>query len=381
MIQYLWTSEAVTKGHPDKMSDAIADAILDAHLTEDPNARVACEVTCCHDLVLLTGEITSSAKIDVESVARKTICDIGYVGGETCYDGNTVPVQNHIHSQSPEIANAVIKDDGELGAGDQGIMFGFATNETPNYMPIAHHLAFDLVNNLERFDGALPDGKTQVTILYDNGVPKKVDTVLVSSAHSSRYGATPETFSSWKEMVIANVIAPVAEHHQNIGWSNVKMLVNPAGPWSFCGPAADTGLSGRKIVVDNYGADCPVGGGSASGKCAKKQDRSGAYMARYLAKNIVASGLVSKATVQLAYAIGVKQPVSLRVIVPDCDNPLLCERIEDAISKNVDMSPKGIIERFKLCRPIYRQTASGGHFGREGFPWEELDLVPCFKNV
>jgi S-adenosylmethionine synthetase len=375
---YLWTSEAVSAGHPDKVADQLADSVLDAYLQQDPKVRVACEVTCCRNLVLVTGEISKQLGVDICKVIRDRLIAIGYDRPEHCYDGHNVPIFNAINAQSKEIAKAVAKKHGKLGAGDQGMMFGFACNETTELMPLAHNLAFKIIRALqnhinENRSGSnwgsllLPDAKSQVTVEYnDDGTPSKVHTVVVSTQHK---GSLEEARRLVKDLLRKSVPA--------IG--NARLLINPAGEWHLGGPAADTGLSGRKIVVDNYGADCPIGGGSFSGKDPTKVDRSGAYAARHIAKNLVAAEVARRAQVQVSYAIGVVEPVSLRVQtfgtsrVPE-------HEITALVRREVPLSPKAIIDRFDLRRPIYTATASGGHFGRPEFPWERLDLVETFRR-
>lgn len=373
-FMYLWTSEAVSKGHPDKVADQIADTILDAYLDAEPSCRVAVEVTCCKDLILVTGETSSSHQLDVEKLVRGKLFEIGYDSIDTSYDGNTIKILDHLNKQSSQIAKAVVKEDGDIGAGDQGLMFGYACNETPNLMPLAHHLSFKAINALQTHRGKyysplLPDAKSQVTIAYnDDGTPNHIDTVLVSTQHKEQY------FSDIKELqeFLHKVIFPaISENYEKYITGNTKWLYNPAGLWTFGGPAADTGLSGRKIVVDNYGADCPIGGGSFSGKDPTKVDRSAAYAARHVAKNIVAQGLASKCQVQISYAIGVLQPVSVRVQTFGTGNDAF---LTNYVKNNIPLSPKAIIDRLNLRRPIYSATASGGHFGRDEFPWEKIDL-------
>jgi len=378
---FLWTSEAVSAGHPDKVADQIADAILDAHLEANPQTRCGCEVTCCKELVLVTGEVSGTPLPPgtVEDIVRKKLVEIGYNGGDSGYDGNTVQVLNKMNSQSPEIAGAVVKEGGEIGAGDQGMMFGYACDETKHYMPLAHSLAFKIINTLEqarRNDPQcilLPDAKSQVTVEYnDDHTPKRVHTVLVSTQHK---GTLP--VESYIKSLLDKASIPVHK-----GKNLERLMINPSGIWNVGGPASDTGLSGRKIVVDNYGSDCPIGGGSFSGKDPTKVDRSAAYAARYIAKNIVAAGLANRAQVQLAYAIGVVEPLSVRV------DTFGTSRVRDsaltdffASGKVMSLSPRGIIERFSLRRPIYAATASGGHFGRDGFPWEALTLVKPLQDA
>lgn len=362
---HLWTTEAVSNGHPDKVADQISDAILDAHLRVDPMARVACEVALCGDLVLVMGEITCAEEVAVEPIVRKTLCDIGYNDEESGYNGNTIDILNKLHKQSNEISDAVTKADGVLGAGDQGMMFGFACDETSVFMPLTHHLAFEIISGLKKDREnkdtiLLPDAKSQVTVRYEDGVPVHIDTVVVSTCHK------PMVTMGDLQGYIRHILSK-CESLNGCGLFNekTKLIINPAGLWTLGGPAADSGLTGRKLVVDNYGSDCPIGGGAFSGKDPTKVDRSAAYMARFLAKNIVAKE-GGRSQVQLAYAIGVVQPVSVRIIVNGED------RDANDLFKDVDLSPKGIIDRLDLRRPIYQVTASGGHFGREGFPWEEI---------
>lgn len=370
---YLWTSEAVSNGHPDKVADQIADQILDAYITIEPNSRVAVEVTCCKDLVLVTGEVSSTQKVDVENLVRKKLIEIGYNSPETSYDGNTVQILNHLNTQSSQIANAVAKEDGEIGAGDQGLMFGFACNETKAYMPLAHHLSFVAINALQddrkNNNTLLPDAKSQVTIAYnDDGTPNYIDTVLVSTQHHESSFKTLSELQNYVGNVVQNAIK------KDFGYLisyRTKWLYNPAGLWTLGGPAADTGLSGRKIVVDNYGADCPIGGGSFSGKDPTKVDRSAAYASRHIAKNIVAKSYATKCQVQVSYAIGVTEPVSVRVQTFGTGND---KELTELVSRKVSLSPKSIIERLSLRSPIYAHTASGGHFGRNIFPWEQINL-------
>lgn len=390
-MSYLWTSEAVAAGHPDKVADQIADAVLDANLKLDCEARVACEVTLTTGLAFVTGEVSSQsplAKQELATVVRNTICGIGYDRDENSFNGKTIDLFLHMKEQSTEIAKAVSRDGSELGAGDQGIMFGYACNETPNYMPFTHWLSFRAIELIEQdiaknrtadewTSPFLPDAKSQVTAVYsDSGYPLSVDTVLISVCHRSDVSLNDLQF-----YVNQRVIAPLIEQAAITGCNideKTKILINPAGQWNIGGPASDTGLSGRKIVVDNYGADCPVGGGSFSGKDPTKVDRSAAYAARFVAKNIVAAGLAKKCQVQLAYAIGVVEPVSLRIqtfgtLDPNCGYTEIT--LSEKIRSLVSFTPKAIIDRFNLRSPIYQKTASGGHFGNGSFPWEKLSLV------
>lgn len=370
---HLWTSEAVSSGHPDKLADQVADALLDAYLTEDPHARVACEVTITKDLVLVTGEITSKAEPNVKEIVRKTICDVGYGSDDLHFNGHTVEILDKINTQSPQISKAVHQGN-EIGAGDQGIMFGFACDETPHFMPLSHALSFAIIDILEkdRRESTLlrPDAKSQVTIQYDGPAafprPVRVDTIVVSTCHSP-----------YQISLVRSYVMDLLQDKLPFVDKRTKWVINPAGEWTMGGPAADTGLSGRKIVVDNYGADCPIGGGSFSGKDPTKVDRSGAYAARHIAKNLVAAKLAKRATVQLSYAIGVIDPISVRVQTPDYAEE---NQFTDMVRQTVDLTPRGILERLDLRRPIYLQTASGGHFGRDGFPWEELNLIDLFQE-
>jgi S-adenosylmethionine synthetase len=410
MSSYLWTSEAVAAGHPDKTADQIADAILDAHLSQDPEARVASEVTILKDFVLLSGEITSKADVDPVAVTTETLKRIGYDRPEHGFDVRSAEIVNKITTQSSQISQAVTKDNGEIGAGDQGLMFGFACNETETFMPLSHQMAFHAINlhqqdllrgRLEqkagekprigsRWDSPLrPDAKSQVTLAYENGRPSHVHTLVFSTCHQEQM-----TISDLHGYVNEMVLRPLRDSYPTLFTDKTKYLINPAGLWTVGGPAADTGLSGRKIVVDNYGADCPIGGGSFSGKDPTKVDRSGAYAARWVAKNIVSAGFAERATVQVSYAIGVVQPISVRVIATGSKVPYFLappvageyapdseasELLGHMVMQTVDLSPKGIIEALGLRRPIYAATASGGHFGRN-FPWEKTDLVERFRE-
>lgn len=381
-----WTSEAVSAGHPDKVADQIADAILDGYLTLDANARVACEVVLTKDQVIITGEIASNVEVDIESIVRNVLIEIGYDRPEHSYDGHSVPIKIKLNKQSPEIAHAVCHKDGQIGAGDQGVMFGYATNETDTYMPYAHHLAFELIKLLEdnhkknRKSGQwnsflLPDAKTQVTVSYnDDKKIEQINTIVVSTQHRSGL-----TLSDVRSYVNKEVIVPFREKYHSLFKSNTKLCINPAGTWNVGGPAADTGLSGRKIVVDNYGPDCPIGGGSFSGKDPSKVDRSAAYMARYIAKNMVAAGLASSVRIQLAYIIGMIDPASFTV-EGFGEKRYTNKELSDFIADNLTLTPKAIIDRLGLKRPIYRATAAGGHFGRNSFPWERLDLVDLIRK-
>lgn len=378
-MSFLFTSESVSEGHPDKVCDAISDGILDAIFDKDPQARVACETFVTTGLVLVGGEISTDAYIEVPDVVRSTVKKIGYTSAEYKFDSESCSVLNAIHAQSPDIAMGV--DTG--GAGDQGIMFGYACDQTPELMPMpimyAHKLVMKLANIRKSYDGFMPylrpDAKSQVTIEYDeNKKPLRVDTVVISTQHDA-----DASQKKIKEDVIEKVIKKVIP--QNLIDDKTKYYVNPTGRFEIGGPHGDSGLTGRKIIVDTYGGWAPHGGGAFSGKDPSKVDRSATYAARHIAKNIVGAGLATECLVQLAYAIGVAEPVSVYVdtkgtgVIPDIE-------ISKMINKEVDLTPKEIIERLKLRRPIYQRTAAYGHFGREedGFTWENLDLVDLFKK-
>lgn len=378
-----FTSESVTEGHPDKICDQISDAILDDILAHDPNGRVACETVVTTGLCFVFGEITTSHYVDVQKIVRDKVAEIGYTRGKFGFDAENVAVMTAIDPQSPDIAMGVDETSShEQGAGDQGIMFGYACDETDVYMPMAITLAHRLAKRLTdvRKNGTIPylrpDGKTQVTVEYDdNGKIFRVDTVLISTQHS------PEVdMEVLARDVKANVVDPIIP--ANLIDENTKFLFNPTGRFVVGGPQGDSGLTGRKIIVDTYGGAACHGGGAFSGKDPSKVDRSASYMARYIAKNVVASGIASRCQIQLSYAIGVAEPTS--VLVDTFGTAKVSEAlIEDTIRKNFKLTPKGIIDTLDLKRPIYAQTAAYGHFGRNDIdlPWEHLDKVNVFKKL
>lgn len=393
MEKLLFTSESVTEGHPDKVCDAISDAILDALMAQDPMSRVACETAACTGFVLVTGEITTKAYVDIPKIVRETVKEIGYDKSEYGFDGNTCAVFTAIDEQSGDIAMGVDKaleakenkmSDAEIeaiGAGDQGMMFGFATNETAEYMPypisLAHKLALQLTK--VRKDGTLkylrPDGKTQVSIEYDeNGKPKRLEAVVLSTQHDE--DVTQEQIHEDIKKYVFDPILPA-----EMVDAETKFFINPTGRFVIGGPHGDAGLTGRKIIVDTYGGYARHGGGAFSGKDCTKVDRSGAYAARYVAKNIVAAGLADKCEIQLSYAIGVAQPTSINVDTFGTGK-LSSEKLVEIIRENFDLRPAGIIKMLDLRRPIYKQTAAYGHFGRNDLdlPWEKLDKVDTLKK-
>lgn len=389
----LFTSESVTEGHPDKIADQVSDAILDAILKDDPNARVACETTVTTSMALIAGEISTTTYVDIPKVVRETIKEIGYTRAKYGYDYETMAILTAIDEQSPDIAQGVDKaleyrdKDSEeeieaTGAGDQGLMFGYATNETETYMPLAIYLSHQLAKRLSdvRKDGTLnylrPDGKVQVTVEYDeNDNPVRIDTIVVSTQH-----ADDVTLEQIQEDIKAHVIYPTVP--ENLINEQTKFYINPTGRFVIGGPQGDAGLTGRKIIVDTYGGYARHGGGCFSGKDPTKVDRSAAYAARYVAKNIVAAGLADQCEVQLAYAIGVAEPVSIAIDTFGTGKVSEGQLVE-AVRKHFDLRPAGIIKMLDLKQPIYKQTAAYGHFGRTDvlFPWEKLDKVEELKDA
>ena len=392
MAKHLFTSESVTEGHPDKICDNISDAVLDAILAQDPDGRVACETTCITDQIMVMGEITTKAKIDIEKIARDVVCEIGYDSPEKGFDGHTCKVQIAIDKQSPDIALGVDKsyelkegydDSYNLhGAGDQGMMFGYACDETEELMPLSISLSHKLAKQLTkvRKDGTLPylrpDGKTQVTVEYDeSGAPKRVDTIVISSQHSADV-----SLDQIRSDIVKYVIKPIVP--ENLLDDDTIIYVNPTGRFVTGGPAGDSGLTGRKIIVDTYGGIGRHGGGCFSGKDPTKVDRSAAYAARYVAKNIVAAGLAKKCEIQIAYAIGVAHPVSVMIdtfgtgIISD-------DTLSEIVTETFDLRPAAIIDSLNLRRPIYRQLAAYGHMGRTDLdlPWEKTDKAVELKQA
>ena len=391
MEKRLFTSESVTEGHPDKVCDAVSDAILDACLEQDPMSRVACETAACTGFILVTGEITTKASLDIPSIVRKTVNGIGYNDAKTGFDGNTCAVMVALDQQSPDIAMGVDKsleakeggkdEDLNVGAGDQGMMFGYATNETDDYMPYPIDLAHKLARKLTdvRKDGTLaylrPDGKTQVSVEYDeNDKPIRLEAVVLSTQHDD--DVTQEQIHEDIKKYVFDPILP-----KELIDDKTKFFINPTGRFVIGGPHGDAGLTGRKIIVDTYGGMARHGGGAFSGKDCTKVDRSAAYAARYVAKNIVAAGLADKCEIQLSYAIGVAQPTSVRVETFGTGK-VAEDKLVDIVRENFDLRPAGIIKMLDLRRPIYRQTAAYGHFGRNdlNLPWEAVDRADALKK-
>nr|WP_261377919.1 methionine adenosyltransferase [Candidatus Nitrosocosmicus arcticus] len=379
--KYIFTSESVTEGHPDKICDRISDSILDSFLSNDPDARVAVETMTTTGVVIVAGEVTSTHKMDVQDIVRNEINDIGYNKPEYGFDGNTCSVLVSLHEQSPDISIGVTSNElREQGAGDQGLMFGFAINETPEFMPLpitlAHNLSLRLseVRKKKELDWVRPDGKSQVSILYEDNQPKSIDTIVLSTQHSpeiSQEQINEEINKFVINPVCANWITP-----------DTKVFVNPTGRFVIGGPPGDTGLTGRKIIADTYGGMGRHGGGAFSGKDPTKVDRSACYMARYIAKNIVAAGLATKCEVQLAYAIGIAKPVSIMVDTFKTSK-VDEEKIEAKVKDIFDTSPAGIIRTLDLKRPIYKKTSAYGHFGRRDvdFSWEKTDKADALKSI
>lgn len=393
MEKHLFTSESVTEGHPDKLCDAVSDAILDACMEQDPMSRVACETASCTGFVLVTGEITTKANLDIPAIVRRTVNEIGYNDAKTGFDGNICAVMVALDKQSPDIAMGVDKalearesgmSDAQIeaiGAGDQGMMFGYATNETPELMPYPISLAHKLARQLTkvRKDGTLPylrpDGKSQVSVEYDeNGRPIRLEAVVLSTQHDEN--VTQEQIHEDIKKYVFDPILP-----KDMVDQNTKFFINPTGRFVIGGPQGDAGLTGRKIIVDTYGGYARHGGGAFSGKDCTKVDRSAAYAARYVAKNIVAAGLAKRCEIQLSYAIGVAQPTSV-MIDTFGTGKLPDSRLEEIVRENFDLRPAGIIKMLDLRRPIYKQTAAYGHFGRNDLdlPWERTDKTELLKK-
>ena len=387
-MRKLFTSESVTEGHPDKLCDQISDAVLDAILAQDPMARVACETFATTGMVSVMGEITTSAYVEIPDIVRRVVLDIGYDSSDKCFDGTSCGVLTAIHAQSPDIAQGVDQalegreeSLGDTGAGDKGMMFGYACNETPEMMPMAIALSHRLARRLTavRKDGTLPwlrpDGKTQVTVVYEDEKPVAVDTIVISTQHAPEISQ-----QEIREALLKHVVEPVVPGE--LLNADTKYYINPTGRFVIGGPAGDTGLTGRKIIVDTYGGYAPHGGGAFSGKDPTKVDRSGAYAARHAALNVVAAGLADRCQIQLAYAIGVAKPVSV-LVETFGTGKVSDEKLTEAVMKVFDFRPAAIIGRLNLRRPIYRQTAAYGHFGRPDLdlPWEKADQVEALREA
>jgi S-adenosylmethionine synthetase len=378
--EYIFTSESVTEGHPDKMADQVSDAILDYIIERDPNARVACETLLSNGFCVIAGELKTEAYAPMQEIARDVVREIGYTNAAFGFDYRSAGVLNGIGEQSPDINQGVDQDSGEIGAGDQGLMFGYACKETPELMPLPISLAHKLTAKLAevRKNGTVPflrpDGKAQVSVKYVDDKPIAIDTIVVSTQHDDEVAQ-----EVLKEAVMSEVIETVVP--KELLNDEITYHINPTGRFVIGGPQGDAGLTGRKIIVDTYGGSCPHGGGAFSGKDPTKVDRSAAYAGRYVAKNLVAAGVAEKLTIQVAYAIGVVQPVSIMVDTHGTST-IEEEKIEACVKALFDLSPAGIIEELNLLRPIYRKTATYGHFGREdmGFTWEELNKVEAIKN-
>ncbi len=377
---YLFTSESVTEGHPDKMADQISDAILDYIIERDKNARVACETLLSNGFCVIAGELKTTTYAPMQDIAREVVRDIGYTDAQYGFDYRSAGVLNGVGEQSPDINQGVDQASGEIGAGDQGLMFGYACRETDVLMPLPINLAHKLTSTLAkvRKSGVLPflrpDGKAQVSVRYEDGKPVEIDTIVVSTQHHEEISQ-----EELKEAVISDVIIPNLPI--DLVTNNITYHINPTGRFVIGGPQGDAGLTGRKIIVDTYGGSCPHGGGAFSGKDPSKVDRSGAYMARYIAKNLVSADICDEATVQLAYAIGVVEPVSV-MIDTHGTSKVDESRLESCVREVFRLTPKGIIESLELLKPIYRKTSSYGHFGREdeGFSWEKCDKVQDIRS-
>lgn len=378
--EYLFTSESVTEGHPDKMADLISDAVLDYIIAKDKGARVACETLVSNGFCVIAGELKTKVYAPMQEIARKVVREIGYTDALYGFDYKSCAVLNAIGEQSPDINQGVDREDGEIGAGDQGIMFGYACRETDTLMPLPLWLSHELTKKLAqcRKNGTLPflrpDGKSQVTIKYENGIPKSIDTIVISTQHNPDISQ-----ESLKEAVIEEIVRKTIP--EKFLKDNIKYFVNPTGKFVIGGPQGDAGLTGRKIIVDTYGGSCPHGGGAFSGKDPSKVDRSAAYMARYIAKNLVASGVCDRAVIQLAYAIGVVEPVSI-LIDTHGSSKITEQKLVECVKYIFKLTPKGIINSLDLLRPIYKKTAAYGHFGREleEFSWERKDKVEEIRD-